>query len=310
MKKAKYIVSVLLVGLIALAAYLGFRYYPVWRAAKFLEENLDTAHFSYEMEAELAQEEVEQEQGRLLQILANVTGFDKAALCRPAVRGEVWDGTIHATIFPGNAESSLFEIYLSDDTDVINETMLYNVIQRHLTGQYPLLSGIMPRQQESMYMTLGQVEQIFGLDLGKLRDFRLDPIAGEPGAGKYFFLLAAMSREEKDGKTLFTLEEDRLELRFEIPKEDDASSLKISLYVWDPAGLYEENGEIASLLGLEAGEGLAMVKSFSVTLTPQEEAIAMPANFVSQGVVDLISQIREWVTNFMGGGEDTGEGAV
>ena len=44
-----------------------------------------------------------------------------------------------------------------------------------------------------------------------------------------------------------------------------------------------------------------MLKNLSVDLTPNEGAEpVMPTDFVNQGTVDLISQIRAWIENIFG----------
>ncbi len=113
---------------------------------------------------------------------------------------------VHLTIYPEGRTEPLFELYLSDDIDVINETMVYNAIRSHLTAKFGLLAHLMPAQEETLYLTLEQVEQLFGTDLSGLADFRLGAWDRRVNAKECFLLLAVMSREKQKDGYRFTLD--------------------------------------------------------------------------------------------------------
>ena len=335
----KHVRRIMLLLLLAIAVYLGIRLYPVWKAAVYLSENMDFAHYTYELEVELDQEEMQREQGRLLEILAAVTGFEPEAMCRLTVRGSVWEDTIHALIYPGGmegvqaTESPLIELYLGSDTDVVNETYIYNAVRNHLAEKVRLLGLVMPEQNEMLYMTLEQVEQIFGLDLKGVRDFSLQTDGEGIGAGQYFIMLALMSREKAAEGSSFTLETEQVGLEVTVPEGDSADTVsapvlrlhmeqvhsmedggsteggfsgKILHSIKELAGLDGKVDQIFSQMGFPvSGEQLAAVKSLSVTIEPGGNEIIMPTNFVNQTVVELISRIRELV--MMLGGGNIGE---
>lgn len=282
--------------LIAIAAYLSFRFYPVWKAAEYVQKNLDLAHFSYELEVELGREKMQEDQIKGFQILTEVTGLEEEDLYHLTLTGKVWEDTIHVLVYPGGAESPFLELYLGNDTSVINETMLYNSIRNHLAEKIGLLGLVMPEQRETLYMTLEQTEQIFGLDLEGVRNFHLGTVEKKPAVSRYFVLLAAMGREKGTGRSRYTLETEQLELQFEVPEEGSASPLAFRLYAQEPAELTGKYAMIFSQMGFPVnGEQLSVVKNLSVTMVPGGEEISMPTNFVNQNVVELISGIREWV---------------
>lgn len=227
----KYIRRIVLLLLLAIAVYLGIRLYPVWKAAAYLSENMDFAHYTYELEVELDQEKMQREQGRLFEILTEVTGFETEAMCRLTVRGSVWEDTIHAMIYPEgmeevhSTESPLIELYLGSDMDVVNETYIYNAVRNQLAEKVRLLGLVMPEQNEMLYMTLEQVEQIFGLDLKGVRNFSLQTDGDDIGAGQYFIMLALMSREKTGEGSRFTLETEQVELEVTVPEGDGADTV-------------------------------------------------------------------------------------
>lgn len=337
----KYVRRIVLLLLLATAVYLGIRFYPVWKAAAYLSENMDFAHYSFELEVELDQEEMQRKQGRLLETLAGVTGIEPEAMCRLTVRGNVWEDTVHVLIYPEgmeevrSTESPLIELYLGSDTDVVNETYIYNAVRNHLAEKFRLLGLVMPEQNEMLYITLEQVEAMFGLDLTGVRNFSLPSTGDNISAGRYFILLAFMDREKAAERSRFTLETERVELEVTVPESDSTDtaaapvlrlhmeevqsmegvhsieevqsmegvhSRKILDFIKELTGLDGKVEQIFSRMGFPvSGEQLSVVKNLSVTIVPGGDEIIMPEDFVNQTVVELISRIRELVIKLGGG---------
>lgn len=337
----KYVRRIVLLLLLATAVYLGIRFYPVWKAAAYLSENMDFAHYSFELEVELDQEEMQRKQGRLLETLAGVTGFEPEAMCRLTVRGNVWEDTVHVLIYPEgmeevhSTESPLIELYLGNDTRVVNETYIYNAVRNHLAEKFRLLGLVMPEQNEMLYITLEQVEAMFGLDLTGVRNFSLPSTGDNISAGRYFILLAFMDREKAAERSRFTLETERVELEVTVPESDSTDtaaapvlrlhmeevhsmegvhsieevqsmegvhSRKILDFIKELTGLDGKAEQIFSRMGFPvSGEQLSVVKNLSVTIVPGGNEIIMPEDFVNQTVVELISRIRELVIKLGGG---------
>lgn len=306
MRKRNYVGTVFLLLLVAAAVYLAVRFYPVWKAAEYMQRNLDLAHCSYELEVALDPEKLPEGQEKLFDILTNLTGFEKADMCSLTLKGRVWEERVHVLIYPGNGDSPLAELYLGNDIDVINETLTYNAIRNHLTEKVGALGLVMPEQKEELYMTLEQVEQVFGIDLKGIRNFSLPTEDIGFTAGQYFLMMAAMSREKADGREHFALETEQLGVLLEVPGTEGTEALKFRLDVEDPAGLMEREAKLLTLLNIPAeGKRLEMVKHLSATIVQGGEEISMPTDFVGKTVVDLLSGLREWVMKFQGG--STGE---
>lgn len=278
MGKRKYILLGLLLVVAAFAACLGIQFYPIWKSARILQENMDLVHFTYELEAELDREALPEEQKDLLEMLARLTGYGEGTFYRFTVRGNVWEDRIHALVFPEDAAEPLMELYLSDGEDVINETMLYNRIRGHLVGEYTLLGYLMPEQESNLYMTLEQVEQIFDVDLSELRSLQLSFGGGMFSDRQYFTMLNAMSREREGEEYSYSLETGRMRLQIDLPAAESGGSVTIGVSAQKPADV---------------------LNTLSVVLkTGQGREIKMPDNFVKQDTVDLISKIRAWIKKF------------
>ena len=297
----KYIRCIVLLLLIAAAVCLGIRFYPVWRAARYLHENMDLAHYAYELEVELDSGALRREYGSLFTVLTGMTGFEEDALCHLTVRGNVWEDTIHVLLYPQGAGNPLVELYLGNDMDVINETLIYHAVRSHLAEQFRLFGLVLPEQEESLYMSLEQVEQRFGLDLESVRNFGLPFTGDEISAVRYFILLAVMDREKGEGRSLYSLETGQMAAGIEVPEGGSDVPLTLRLHIEKPGETDEKILGIISRLGFPVDRGrLSMVKSVSLTMVPGGNEIVMPENFVNQTVVELISRIRELLIKLFG----------
>ncbi len=163
--------------LVAVIVGAGLYLYPAWRAAKALQDKIGLCYGSFALEVQLDREKLPEEQEKLFAMLARLTGIQEEAMYRLSMRGNVQEDKIHLMIYPYDATEPLAEFYLSEDINVINETMLYNAIRGKLTERVGLLDYLMPRQEETLYMTLEQVEQLFGLDLSAFKGFDLSVLA-------------------------------------------------------------------------------------------------------------------------------------
>ena len=216
MRIGKFILRTVLFLLLAAAVGAGLYLYPAWKAAKALGDEMELPCKAFVLEVELDRDAVPREQEKMLGMLAKLTGIPEDAMYRLSIEGSAMEGKVHLLICPDGRTEPLIELYLSDDMSVINETMLYSAIRGNLTEKLGLLDYLMPRQEETVYMTLEQVEQLFGADLSGIGDMRLPAPEKEIGAGEYFLLLAVMAREKSGNGYSFALEREQMSLGFDV----------------------------------------------------------------------------------------------
>ena len=305
MRIGKFILRTVLFLLLAAVAGAGLYLYPAWKAAKALGDEMERPCKAFVLEVELDRDAVPREQEKMLGMLAKLTGIPEDAMCRLSIEGSAMEGKVHLLICPDGRTEPLREFYLSDDMSVINETMLYSAIRGNLTEKLGLLDYLMPRQEETLYMTLEQVEQLFGADLSGIGDMRLPVPEKEIGAGEYFLLLAVMAREKSGNGYSFALEREQMSLGFDVA---DGGGAMMRLQIQDPAQALARAGRLLPWLEKalpKAGklrEGMQGVKSLSVTLTPQEGgSLTIPTNLASQDTINVLSNIRTWVQETFGG---------
>ncbi len=299
MKKRRLFKGVVLVLAAAVIAGGVLHFYPAWRAANKLEENLDFRDFSYRLEVELKKEELDSGQQRVLGILAELTGFEEGAMYCYTITGSVWDDTIHALIYPKGASEPLFEFYLSEDLDVINEAMLYNVVRRNLLKENALLNFLVPVQEKDMYMSLEQVEKLFHIDLTSAKTFT-SPVANTRfTVMQYFWGLGAMAHEENEKGESFRAVTDRAQMDLELAEREEEFVVEVTFSVVDPAEVLAENEQLLKGLGFDlSDERMRILKRLSVyAVSGEGRGFQMPTEFVSQDVIDIISGIRGLLSN-------------
>lgn len=305
MKLGKYILRAVLFLLAAVIAGAAIYLYPAWKAAKTLQDKMSLPYSSFEGEIELDREKLPEEQRKLFGTLAKLTGIREDALYRLSIEGSMIGDKVHLLIYPQGNREPLFEFYLSNDMNVINEAMLYNVIRSSLTERFGLLEYLMPVQEEPQYMTFGQLEQLFGVDLSGFTDRIPFGKGKRVDAKEYFLMLAVMSREERADGYGFSLKAGQTEIGFDVPREGDNRPAGLRLQIQNLPEALEKGGKALSFLEnrmpfLNGGD-LQAVKGFSLVLTKEAEgSITIPTSLVSQEIIETIAGIRAWVQETFG----------
>lgn len=304
-KKKKHTGIKVLLGILAvliiLFAVLAIRFYPVYRAAAFLERNLTPEHMEYSVEVEINRDELEEKQAKLLDGLASITGTDRDAMYRLRIEGSVDGDIIHAYVYPDGQNSPLIELYLSDDTDVINGAILYNAVRENYCGQNPLLSYLIPVWNDHEYVTLEQAEQMLEVDLSALKDFKMPFRDKKLSLKMYFAALTMMQRESEAGTEKFDMKLAGLELVLCLNETEP--SVEVELGMEKPAALLEKYADKLSLLGVSLdSDRLRAFDTVSATVRMEKDgtALLIPENIISQNTVDIISGLRSVVQEISG----------
>lgn len=297
---------------ILLAAVLGacIYSYPIWKDAGALRRHMAAGQFNFDLEVELDRTALEAGQEKLLENLAKLTGYEEDALFRLRIKGSARGDEIQALIYPEGEEEPLIELYLSDKLDAINETLPYNTIRKNLVEKVALLDHIMPAELEAVYMTLEQVEQIFDLDLSRIREFHLPEFSTDRSTAAYFPLLVLAPKERTEQGCRYGMEMEQVRMEVEIGSSgsgEDGSvepgggektgTVKIEFSMENPGELAEQQAALLSRLGMELPVGeMQMLKSISAVVEPGKgEAPTAPTQFVGQEKVDLIVEIRDLI---------------
>lgn len=306
MKKLKrFLLWMLILALLAVGGACIY-FYPTWKAAEALREKIEFMRFSYEMEMELDKGRLSEGQVKMFGTLARLMGYEEDAVYRFTVRGSVWEERIYAVVYLGDEAEPLAEFYMDAETIVLNEAMVFNSIRAKLAEQYPVLGTLVPEQKGNVYISLEQVEQIFGIKIMDILDAAFAPLEAKVAGltvKQCFVVLAAMPRKKLEGGNRFEISMEGTELRCDVLWAAQPSEVAMRLAMRDPAGTLSRGEWLLSRMGVRLPiERIRMVESFAIAVDAGEGVeIAMPTEYVDQNVVDLISQIRVLIEKLLGG---------
>lgn len=294
MRKGKRILSGMMIILVLALGGGCVYFYPTWRASGILREKASVLRFSYEMRLGLDKCGLSEGQVRMFRILAELLGVEEEGMYSYRVEGSVWEDRAYALVYLWDASEPLAEFYISRDEIVLNEAMVYNTIRSRLVERYAILDRLIPEQEGSLYISLEQVEQMFGVELEEICGFVFPSIDTEFARYQYFLMLAAMSRERLEDGSRFAAEAARAKISLEVAGRGEASSVTMHLDVPDLAETVSELLPVLSRLEIRLpADRLRVLEDFSMTVAAGEAAeIVMPADYVDQDIVDLIAKIR------------------
>ena len=214
------------IGIVCVAAalllVLGIFCYPHWKAAKLLKEHFNPERVGYTLEVQLLEEQMTDDQKQFVDVLSMLTGIDTENFYKLHLEGTTWDGIVEVQVFPDGQENPLFELYLSDESEVMNGAMFYQTVRANLSGGNALIERLLPKWEDHTYVTLEQAEQIFGIDLSAVRNFSLPQIK-EPSTSSWFMALLAMKRENGDNEVTYAAEKAGAAVKLVLPEEGNVT---------------------------------------------------------------------------------------
>ncbi len=301
MKKGKIVLLVILCLLLALVAGAFIYCYPRWQSAASLQENVDLEHFTYDIELSLDEKSLPIEAKEAFETLSQITGFAAESFYDLRIAGNVWEDKIYIQLYTEVAEESVLELYLSENADIVNGTVLYNAFREKMVGDSALLGGLIPVMEAGVYMTVEQAEKMFALDLTALKNFAIDTGDLELSQQDYFILLALMSREKQDGGNTFRFEYETAEASLAVAEEETFAA-KARVSVENPVDVIDKiEVQLESLNVQIPTDGLEMFKSVSVTVEPGEGGeITIPTNIISDEMITVFAEARALLEQFGG----------
>lgn len=295
------IFPVILVVLLAVMIGIFIRFYPVYQDAKLLAANLNSTCFTYELEAEMNREELQENQVKLLDTLAELTGLEQEAMYHLRIQGSVDGNIIHAVIYPEGQTEPLTELYLSDEEDVVNCALIYNRMRAYNVADNELLSFLIPVWNDHAYVSLEQLEQMLDVDLAVVRNFRL-PFAGKKLTKKEAFVVMAVMEREKNGSyRSYQFKKDGIAAQLSL-NDEMLSVIEASMSAQKPAEQMDHFSEKLSKIGVNLnGSKWKFLDDIEVEATiGSGEALRIPEDKISQATVDTIANIRSIIKEISG----------
>lgn len=279
------------IGIVCVAAalllVLGIFCYPHWKAAKLLKEHFNPERVGYTLEVQLLEEQMTDDQKQFVDVLSMLTGIDTENFYKLHLEGTTWDGIVEVQVFPDGQENPLFELYLSDESEVMNGAMFYQTVRANLSGGNALIERLLPKWEDHTYVTLEQAEQIFGIDLSAVRNFSLPQIK-EPSTSSWFMALLAMKRENGDNKVTYAAEKAGAAVKLVLPEEGNVT------VEFDVPNLQETLTAINEKASLSIDtEQFVLVGQLSGTVSAAgQEELSVPEDCISQDTVEILEGVR------------------
>lgn len=279
--------------LLAVLAGAGIYFLPSIRGAAFLQKHLETERFTYRLEVRLDREKLPEEQRKLLDALADMTGLERGAVYDLTLEGTAAGDILYVLMYPAGCGEPLLELYLGEDDDVVNGALLYNAVRNRYTRENRLLDAVFPVWENHAYVSLEQVEQLFDVDLSGIREFERKPAGERLSFPKTFLALALMSEEKNGSDAVFAK---RLEgAEAELILHDTAEPfVEMKLSAVQP---YEMSEKLQSLFGgleiapdddlLRATDEIAVEICFG-----QGEEPELPEDLVSRETIDAVVSLK------------------
>lgn len=271
----------------ALLLVLGIFCYPHWKAAKLLKEHFNPERVGYTLEVQLLEEQMTDDQKQFVDVLSMLTGINTENFYKLHLEGTTWDGIVEVQVFPDGQENPLFELYLSDESEVMNGAMFYQTVRANLSGGNALIERLLPKWEDHTYVTLEQAEQIFGIDLSAVRNFSLPQIK-EPSTSSWFMALLAMKRENGDNEVTYAAEKAGAAVKLVLPEEGNVT------VEFDLPNLQETLTAINEKASLSIDtEQFVLVGQLSGTVSAAgQEELSVPEDCISQDTVEILEGVR------------------
>lgn len=271
----------------ALLLVIGIFCYPHWKAARLLKEHFNPERVGYTLEVQLLEEQMTDDQKQFVNVLSMLTGIDTENFYKLHLEGTTWDGIVEVQVFPDGQENPLFELYLSDESEVMNGAMFYQTVRANLSGGNALIERLLPKWEDHTYVTLEQAEQIFGIDLSAVRNFSLPQIK-EPSTSSWFMALLAMKRENDDNEVTYAAEKAGAAVKLVLPEEGNVT------VEFDVPNLQETLTAINEKASLSIDmEQFVLVGQLSGTVSAAgQEELSVPEDCISQDTVEILEGVR------------------
>ncbi len=303
MRKLKIVLCVVLAVLVAAVAGLGIWLYPVYRGADFMSRNMDMGNLTFDMTVTLSEERMTDAQRELFTAISGITGIAEEDFRTLHLQGSTGGDVIYVKITPQNCDTPLTELYLSDEADMLNGTMIYDRVRGNLVQGNALLEKLIPEWSGGEYISMAQAEEMFGVDLTGLKEFSLSSYNNLFSLKKCFALFAVMQRmKDADGNREFYTENDNLHItlcggesdriQMAVNINDMPQSLEKADALLAKAGIQKNLSDKKLLHCLQSAEG-------TVTVGDAPE-VQMPDSLLNQDVVEKISTVRTILQELFG----------
>lgn len=206
MKKKYCIVGIVLGACILLAVMAGtaIRFLPALRAARTLRQMLDTKNIDFEINIALEQKQLSEQQENFLQAVSWILQVDEESCMSWKIKGYISGAQAYAQVFCEGLDGVVTDVYVNGDSVLVNARIMYEALQHNFTSAHPFMGSLLPDWQYNDYISLGQIEEIFQIDIKNMFKQDLPKKLSTKGFMASLMLLREMEyKENEDGRQQF-----------------------------------------------------------------------------------------------------------
>lgn len=201
---------------------------PFLRSAQALRKVANAKSVEYEIDITLDQEKLSKEQAQFLEAASWILEIDKESCMSWKINGYISDTRGYAQVFCEGLDGAVTDVYFSEDDTVVNVRMLYEMLQDNFTSAHPILGNLLPDWKYSDYVSLGQIEENFHVDIKSM--YKPDVPEGLSGKNVWEILMLLGKMEygkNEDGRQQFRILWNGYQTVLEIGKAGQAPELSI-----------------------------------------------------------------------------------
>lgn len=306
-KKSKskgIVLAIILILIIGVGIFAYMKITTAKKEAQILANRLVFDSFDYKAKVELNPEKLDSNLSNTLRLLSHIAGIEEDDMYNLNVKGTVDGGVIRAEIYPQGASKPLVELYLSDGEDYVNGKILYENMTSRIIEKSPLAALIIPKWNETEYISLSQSERLLGSDMSRIKNFKV-PLQNVKLPGNVCqLLLSLMSRTENGNLVKYTLNTAILGGSGTVEIEwDESSEEGVVLRLNDlenPAQLVESINKKLEGLNKKVSIGnLGMLEKITLEIQTNEATkFIPPVTVVSEGLIEKLITIVEMIRQF------------
>lgn len=229
--KKKYLTAGIVIAVCILCAaiiYAAVRFIPLFQAARTLGQIAGAESIGYEVDISLNPESFSKEQEQYLSAVAWILETDEESCMKWKIRGYVSEGRGYAQIFCGGLDGAVTDVYFGEDYAVLNVKMLYETLQGNFDRAHPMLGNLLPGWKYSDYISMEQIEKIFGTDIKEMYKLDLPAGVGEQSTWKILMLLWGIERRKgEDGRQQFRLVWNNYQMVFDVGRAGQTPELSL-----------------------------------------------------------------------------------
>lgn len=228
MKRKSLVIGIAAVILSIVLLCASIFVFPLLRAARTLHRVTSAECVDYKLNITFNQDRLSEKQEQFLKIISRIFEVEEYSCMSWNVNGYMSGAQGYAEVFCAGLDGPVTDVYFSEDRIIVNARMFYEALQGNFSSAHPILGRLLPEWKYSDYISLEQIEEIFGVDIKGM--FRLDMPKELSGTNIWngMLMLSRMERKKgENGAQRFEIDWNGYQTKLEIGKKGREQEITI-----------------------------------------------------------------------------------